>query len=291
MKHAFLILAHNNFEVIKSLLHQLDDEDFDIYIHINARVKLFPKSELENSVTKARLFFVERFPIGYCDYSMVDGVKSLMKTASEIYHDYYHLISGADMMIKTRKEFKEFFEKNQGMEFVGFSQDYQEDRVKYRNYFVAKCRQKSHWKSVFFIKLRKLLIELQKKVHFVNHVSYEVKKGPDWYSITHEALVYILEEEPAFMKCFYRSYCPTEFLAQTILWNSPFKKKLYKIESKNENVACVRLIDWERGKPYIYKISDRIEIEKSAAMFARKFDEKTDMQIVTELRYINEKEK
>lgn len=290
MKHAFLILAHNNLEVIKSLLYQLDDKDFDIFIHINAKVKNFPFTDLEECISIAKLHFVNRVAIGYCDYSMVEGIKMLMKTASESYHDYYHIVSGADMMIKTREKFKRFFELHKGMEFVGFSKNYVEERVRYKNYFVAKCRQKSRYLSVFFIKIRKMLIAIQRKLHIENIPPYEVRKGSDWYSITHEALIHMLTEEPRFKNYFYRSYCPTEFFAQTILWNSQFKEYLYNYDSVDENNESLRIIDWERGNPYVFKIDDYEELKNSSGMFARKFDEKVDLEIVRKLKYINDRE-
>ena len=37
MKHAFLIIAHNEPGVLAALLQQLDDERNDIYLHIDAR--------------------------------------------------------------------------------------------------------------------------------------------------------------------------------------------------------------------------------------------------------------
>lgn len=291
MKHAFLILAHNNFEVIKALLHQLDDEDFEIYIHINAKTSWFPQKEFEISVGKAELHFVERVAVGYCDYSMVEGVKSLLKSASDSRHDYYHLISGADLMIKSREEFKHFFDEHKGKEFVAFSKSYEEDRIKYRNYFVAKCRQESRSKSMFYIKLRKFLISIQKALCMKNHIPYEVKKGADWYSLSHDAVLHLLREEPEFKKYFYYSYCPTEFFAQTLLWNSAkFRGRLYGVNSFDETIECAREIDWKRGSPYVYRLSDYGELMKSPAMFARKFDESTDIQIVKKLMTINEKE-
>lgn len=288
MKHAFLILAHNNFNVTKALFHQLDDADFEIFIHINAKVAEFPREDLESCVSRARLHFVQRVPIGYCNYSMVEGVKSLMRSAGNSYHDYYHLLSGADLMSKTRDEFKKFFEVHRGTEFVGFSKSFQEDNVKYRNFFVANCRQDSHWKSVFFIRLRRALISLQKSLLMENCPPCEVKKGTDWYSITHDAMMYLLEEEPKFKRYFYRAYCPTEFFAQTILWNSPFRERLSA--AQNEFDACLRTIDWDRGSPYVYRRSDEQMLLSAPGMFARKFDENVDMEIVDKLKSLNDTE-
>ena len=37
MKHAFLIIAHNEYPVLEVLLSMLDDERNDIYLHIDKR--------------------------------------------------------------------------------------------------------------------------------------------------------------------------------------------------------------------------------------------------------------
>lgn len=42
MKHAYLIIAHNEPDVLKTLLFMLDDERNDIYLHVDVRaVELF----------------------------------------------------------------------------------------------------------------------------------------------------------------------------------------------------------------------------------------------------------
>lgn len=39
MKHAYLIMAHHEFEVLGKLVQALDDERNDIYIHFDKKVK------------------------------------------------------------------------------------------------------------------------------------------------------------------------------------------------------------------------------------------------------------
>lgn len=42
MKHAYLIIAHNEPNILKTLLLMLDDERNDVYLHVDARaVELF----------------------------------------------------------------------------------------------------------------------------------------------------------------------------------------------------------------------------------------------------------
>ena len=282
MKHAVLILAHNNFSVISCLLEQLDMPEIEIYIHINKKVKYFPKEEWINKLQHAKIHFVKRYKIGYCNYSMVNGVMSLFKEASSTYHDYYHLISGADLLIKKRSEFLKFFEENKGKEFVGFSKSYKEDNVLYRHYFLPLIRNKYKLVGKMFNKFRNILIKIQRisKIKNKKICEYDIKKGTDWYSITHEAVKFIIDNEPKYKQCFYRTYCPTEYLAQTILWNSYFKENIYLSVESDEYEQCVRAIDWYRGSPYTYIIEDKEVLLTSKAIFARKFDENKDLEIV-----------
>ena len=37
MKHAYLIIAHNEPNILKTLLLMLDDERNDVYLHVDAR--------------------------------------------------------------------------------------------------------------------------------------------------------------------------------------------------------------------------------------------------------------
>ena len=43
MKHAYLIIAHNEYPVLKSLLTMLDDERNDIYLYIDRRSRALRK--------------------------------------------------------------------------------------------------------------------------------------------------------------------------------------------------------------------------------------------------------
>ena len=67
---------------------------------------------------------------------------------------------------------------------------------------------------------------------------------------------------------------------QTMLVNSPFAANLYMPNCNNDQMACARLIDWERGHPYVFRMADYDEIMQSPAMFARKFSMQADSEIV-----------
>ena len=71
-------------------------------------------------------------------------------------------------------------------------------------------------------------------------------------------------------------------LTQTLLYNSPFRDKLYKPSDGEE--CSMRYTDWTRGKPYTFRNEDYEELISSKLMFARKFDTTVDQTIILKIR-------
>ena len=65
---------------------------------------------------------------------------------------------------------------------------------------------------------------------------------------------------------------------QTIIINSQFAKNIYN--KNDEYKSCLREIDWERGSPYVWKKEDKDILLSSINIFARKFDENVDKEIM-----------
>lgn len=63
MKHAFLIIAHNNFNQLKKLVEILDDKDFDIFIHIDKKAKDFLFEEFANLTNQSKLEVSQEFSV------------------------------------------------------------------------------------------------------------------------------------------------------------------------------------------------------------------------------------
>ena len=66
--------------------------------------------------------------------------------------------------------------------------------------------------------------------------------------------------------------------------NSSFKEHLYWRKYDNDCKAIVRLIDWERGTPYTYRFFDLEELKESQLLFARKFDDSIDSDIILSIK-------
>ena len=55
--------------------------------------------------------------------------------------------------------------------------------------------------------------------------------------------------------------------------------------------GCMRFIDWNKGNPYIFRSIDFEQLMSSDRMFARKFDEKVDFDIVERIFEALDKQK
>ncbi len=49
MKHAFLIMAHNNLEILQTLVSMLDDERNDIFLHIDLKSNMLANHPMSTS--------------------------------------------------------------------------------------------------------------------------------------------------------------------------------------------------------------------------------------------------
>lgn len=52
----------------------------------------------------------------------------------------------------------------------------------------------------------------------------------------------------------------------------------------NDSHAIMRLIDWNRGAPYTFRMSDFDEIKNSDMLFCRKFDANVDDIIIHQIQ-------
>lgn len=58
MRHAFLIIAHNNPEILYAQLEILDSVDVDFYFHLDAKMQI-DKELLERHVSKSKIFYIK----------------------------------------------------------------------------------------------------------------------------------------------------------------------------------------------------------------------------------------
>lgn len=82
MKHAFLIIAHNEYPVLEVLLSMLDDERNDIYLHIDKRATELFQQIKKVKMQKAGFYLIENpIKVYWGDISQVQVEYLLFETA------------------------------------------------------------------------------------------------------------------------------------------------------------------------------------------------------------------
>lgn len=203
---------------------------------------------------------------------------ALLSEATKTPHAYYHLISGVDFPLKSQDDIHQFFDDNAGKEYISFDpckerMEEFKDRIRYYRWFQDKIGRNSGKLVAIMYKLEDVSLRMQHalKVDRLKRCPYEIKKGANWFSITHDLAVYLLSQKNI-KKYFGNSLCADELVVQTLAYASPYRG--------NITGSNLRFIDWHRGNPYTFTSDDYSQLVESDQLFARKFDENVDLNIV-----------
>ena len=289
-KHAYLIIAHTNYEQLVKLLMCIDDIRNDIYLHIDSKFVLTDKqiARMQSSVSRSKMFFLKRRSIAWGAYSLImceiDLINEMIKNKNE--YSYVHLISGCDLPIMNQNLIHSFFEKYNGVEFVEFADD------EWINNTLCRLRYYYPLQEILgrsdTVKVAKLLLEhLQRfivkiqQLFSVNRIKNEERTilgGSQWFSITYECAEYISCHFHEYKRMFKYTKCGDEYLIQTIIGNSDFYNNRSDVIT---GLGNLRYINWAYNThPGILTEEDLQSIIQSKSIFARKIDENVDSKIV-----------
>lgn len=278
-KHAYLIIAHNEFEILKQLIAALDDIRNDIYIHFDAKCKNLPNLECN----EASLYILrDRIDVRWGDYSQIETEMLLfehahnMQIKTGVYYQYYHLISGVDIPLKSQDYIHNFFNTHQGKEFLGYYQgDLQlELRKKVQMYHLFSKNFTKDDKWTFCKIVRAIFCRLQFYLRIKRNSDICLVRGTNWVSITNDFVEFLIGKKQEIKRRFHHTFCADEVYKHTLCWNSKFKDNIHNPE--NEAHGCMREINWIVLDRYSYlpsfTIDDYERLNKSPMLFARKFD-------------------
>lgn len=82
MKQAYLIIAHNKFDMLRALIRQLDSRDNDIYIHIDKKAGDVDFSQFEGAASCSRVKCLrDRISVMWGGVSQIAATFLLLQTA------------------------------------------------------------------------------------------------------------------------------------------------------------------------------------------------------------------
>ncbi len=165
-KHAYLIMAHHEPQLLQTLISLIDDVRNDIFVALDS------KSDREQfrgiKATKSSLVFTKPCDVRWGSIKQVEAEYLLFETAYAYgAYAYYHLLSGVCLPLKSQDVIHATCDSMQGVEFVGFVPDDEKNRQEiekktsyyyvFQNHFRA-----SNFVERFFIKpLQKTIMALQ----------------------------------------------------------------------------------------------------------------------------------
>lgn len=123
MRHAYIILAHNNWQQLYKLISLLDSNNADFYIHIDKRAKDFDETYFKGVCRHSTVRFYYEYENFWGSYRLIESELFLIEKAAAHKYDYYYMLSGTDLPINPRVYIEKFFEDNQGKEFIHFDTD------------------------------------------------------------------------------------------------------------------------------------------------------------------------
>lgn len=280
-KHAYLIIAHLQFEILNYLLRALDDERNDIYIHIDKKAEVPTINDINTNV----FFLEDRLDVRWGDYSIVEVEIKLFETAYnfqkklDVEYSYYHLISGQDLPIKNQDYIHDFFTQNKGKEFLGY---FQGDLTRELTHKMCIY----HLFPRYFSKdgsnlLMRIIRAAFSRLQLINKKGIRNQdlpkvRGTQWGSVTNDFVKYILSKKEYIRRRFKYTFCADEIYKHIICFDSQFYKYLY--DPTDEANGCKRCCNWvitEDGESYLpaLELKDKESLKNSTALFARKFDE------------------
>lgn len=278
-RHAYLVIAHKDDMTLRTLLHLLDDARNDIFLHMDAKNENWDKEGCLSTVKQAGCFAIPRISVAWGGYTLIECALNLLEASTKQGHyNFYHLLSGQDLPIKGQDEIHSFFDAHLGTEFVRYAEK------------PIDCTQRVYghrlWNKYGRYRTQRVLAHLDElwsmAEHVVSHPKYdwEFQKGDNWFSIGDSFARYVVSQRKKVAEVFRNSWACDEVFLHTLLWNSPYKDKVYRQNGEYGCDAIQRLIDWKRGTPYCYRYSDLEELKSSPLLFARKFDCEIDPQII-----------
>ena len=284
-KHAYLIMAHHNQGQLRKLIELLDNERNDIFVHVDRKAVGFNADEWRDVCRHSALVFLDdRIDVRWGGVSLIRCEMNLLKSAvANGEYLYYHLLSGADLPIKTQAEIHDFFDRHNGTEFINYWErnSILKKRFNYYSPFPEGER------TFITRRINHLAIKLQRYFGYSINRDIDFRYASQWFSITDRMAKYVLSREEWIESVFKHTVLCDEVFLATVAWNSPYREYIYmKDESspKDANLSNMRFIDWTRGEsirhPWTFRADDWELLMSVPHLWARKFDEKLDPQII-----------
>jgi hypothetical protein len=265
-------MAHDHPEELKRLLIALDYPNNGLFVHIDAKSNL-DCTLFRDLIKLANIVFIRRTSINWGGNSIVNCSLRLLAAAyeSKENYDYFHMLSGLDYPVKPHTYIDNFFEQNQGKNFLLIRRD-----VEHSEKIQLRCDQYHFLQDKFIGKKRNLWkyidfasCYVQRALGIKRFGGKQIYYGSQWWSITRKLAQYFVNESSNISRQYRWTYCADEIYSSMAVINTPF-------ESTLSTLGNLRFVEWKwfskrDSSPRTLVAADYGILGAPNILFARKF--------------------
>lgn len=266
MRHAWLIIAHNEFAVLQHLISLLDDERSDFYLHFDAKVKNLPSITVE----KGRLFILNnRVDVRWGTVSQLEAELLLLETAHQSGpYAHYHILSGVHLPLKPFDRLMQFYDEHSDEEIVRFwPEDAGDADFKLRRFHfpIRDFKSPVRWRRNLCQRIWTAVLKVQKILGIRHLRSCNFRKTDQWLSVTEVACNYLVRHKDNILKKYRWAFCPDEyFVASELLSHRDHPFRFYDCQQ-------LLFVEFDRESPKLIPLSQLKELRETPYWWARKF--------------------
>ena len=266
MRHAWLIIAHNEFEVLHRLISMLDAPESDFYIHFDKKISVLPKIK----VNKGHLTILsKRMDVNWGTVSQIKTELLLLETAlANGPYAHYHILSGTHLPLKPVEELLAFYEAHSGEEIMRFwEQDEGDADFKMRRYHYPMRYFKSpghRIRKIMDNMIWKVLLKVQKVLGIRHYIECDFRKTDNWLSLSERGCLYLVRSKNMILKKYRWSFCGDEYFVATELLSAAETFQLYDCKK----LLYVKFIG---DTPMSFPLVAYLTLQNTGFLWARKF--------------------
>lgn len=277
VRTAVLIQAHENPDLVHTLVDSLRHPSVDIYLHIDAKTSLTPFENIvpeRESVTYLR--GNRRIDVRWGGMSQIDATVSAIRAARETGRPYgrFALLSGSDIRIAPIDTVVDAWSST--TEFLRL------DRCLTPRGARPPARlTRRHFPDRTGSLPRRFSGRIPRRMN----TTIELYQGSQWWALTAPAVEHVLtflDEHPSWSRFHRNTFGPDEIVIHSILANSPHRNRIsqdFTACTDRERLAApvhgMHYIDWSDPavpSPRVLGLDDEPALRSSGALFARKVD-------------------
>jgi hypothetical protein len=221
MKIAYLLFAYKNPRLIAKIIGHLAGDEAAFFVHIDRKVELAQFDALRGD----HVFFTEqRVLVHWAEFSGVEAILLLIRQAlaAPVRYDYFVLLSGSEFPLRSRQYIHNFFEQNQGREFITMMKMPAPGKPLSRLNTLRFPSTRPVLRFVFRVLAKFGLAQRDYRKAFGQLEPYS---GVTWWALSREACQHVCDftqQDQALTEFCRNIHAPEETFIHTIIGNSPF---------------------------------------------------------------------